>query len=138
MKSKKPYMLLLAIAAVAASGGFYTFQNAQADSATGGPTEWSGSLVTGQVSIETYTVPAGAAAFNASLQIDTLTEKPNVVLTVTDPFGAVIVCPVIPATALTVAECAIGAPLPGVWMVTVAGPTIVAPSIGYTVSADTV
>ena len=136
---QRKYSLFSTIAAIAAiATGLVAFAiPAEADSATGDPTIWGGSLVLGQVSSELFTVPAGTGLFVTSFEVDTLGEKPNVFMTVTDPFGAVIACPVTPATLLHVSECAIPAPVAGVWTVTVGAPTIVAPSVGYTVEADT-
>ncbi len=132
---------ITAIALVAGMIAFMPFQSADA-SANGEPTIWTEGINAGQIHNYIYNVPAGAGTFGAALLIDDLAEKPNVRLTLTDPAGVATVCPVtivggVGPAFLSVSECNIPGPLPGIWTVSVQGGPIVNNAVGYAVAADT-
>lgn len=127
-------MAIVAVTAIALS----PIGEAIANSATGDPTSWNDGISAGMIQSEIYFVPPGSMILDVALGINDLAEKPNFVLTATDPAGFVIVCGPTPAiNSLLVSECVIPAPLAGIWTFTVAAGPIINNPVGYTVFADT-
>ncbi len=144
MIAKRRIILVVAAAAIAVIVGLVILmpiQSAEA-SANGEPTIWTEGINAGQFHDYIYNVPPGSGTFGAALLIDDLSEKPNVRLTLTDPAGIATVCPVtvvggVGPAFLSVAECNMPAPIPGIWTVSVQGGPILNNAVGYAVAADT-
>jgi len=114
-----------------------------AASHSGEPTMWVNGINKGQTHSYIYTVPSSGLDMSVALMIKDMAEKPNVVLSATNPLGATTICPISTVTtagvptSLLVSECFFSPPVPGIWTFSITAMAVTSNPVGYAIAADT-